>query len=87
MTCKYCGRECPRNGYLLDTRRNESGVYCKSQVACFNSLLRQRDALRRIGRLMGNMTVHLSKSEMVNSDDARVFREMSDEWEKARRVR
>lgn len=80
--CRWCRVKLPRGSYVHVFKRNRYAYSeCRSQRRCMNRIIKQRDALMRIGGQMYNVFFNISqRTEELHPDDNRVFREMRDEW-------
>ncbi len=85
--CHWCNCSLPRGSYR-DVFKRGRYMYaeCRSQLSCFNRVIAQRDAMRHIGRQMYNTFYNIAqRTQCLHEDDPRVFGEMRDGWDAARK--
>lgn len=85
--CRWCNCRMPRGSYRNVFKRNRfTYAECSSQLSCFNRVLKQRDAMRRIGTQMYNVFYNISqRTEALHPNDPAVFSDMQLGWEAAKR--
>jgi hypothetical protein len=86
--CQYCGF---KSSNWMD--QNKTGWFCRSELSCFNRLLRQnRDrqqvirCMTKVGWQMANLCFSLSQQEgrTLGADVSKLMRELYDAWVLAR---
>ena len=81
----YCQAPLSRGGYLKRVKCNcIQEFYCKSELRCFNRLLKQRDALLLAGNQMSNVFYNIAQRQL-NPDDKRLFTSMYQLWDAKKR--
>ena len=85
--CMYCQAPLSRGGYLKRVKYNcIQGFYCKSELRCFNRLLKQRDALLLAGNQMSNVFYNIAQRDIqLHPDDKRIFTQMHQLWDAKKR--
>lgn len=84
--CHWCNHPVGQgSGVNIFNRGKFQYMECRSEHSCFNNILRQRDALKRVGQQMYNVFFNISqRTEAIHPSDPRVFRDMKEQWEAAR---
>ena len=84
--CRWCRLKLPRGSYVHVFRRNYYAYSeCRSKSGCMDRVVKQRNALMRIGGQMYNCFYNMAqRTEQIHPEDNRVFREMRDGWQSAK---
>ncbi len=82
-TCMYCKVELARGACRKGrTMGKEEGFECRSTLKCFNRIMAQRDAFRRVGSQMSNVLFNISqRSAELAPGDNDTFRRLRELWD------